>query len=509
MTEDENNPTSSNPETEGLDSLFGGLDLTPEWARETPGVQSAPASSPRGGGGRGPRAPGTSARRGLEGVRVKPRRDQSGGGDGRERHPEDGARGRGPRRGPPPPRLPVHVDFIPEKQRLSNVVKVIRQTHRVYPLNQIASKFMENPGFVSIKFTVKEKVPEGVDLHFHQCKANGLVFTDKNACLQYIVEHGLGAYYESETREVSPPSGNFICVGRHRGTGKLVGPPNWHGYQRRMEELRQEIAPNLPPDAFAGQIETVHDAEVVESWKKEASVQTFYRRIQDASPTLPPAPPPGPTPETSAPPKEEVESGEAEGSAETLESPTDDAGEANEETESSETTKQAPFEMTREQAEKEFLEKVAPRLMSQSRRVIMPGYLLPKLEDAALASLANHHLRREHDRPSSIVFALRPAFKHMRLHLFRHEGELMVSGVEPHPLPDDQKIAADLRAILDHVAAHPHCNAKNALEALSSETGEPTPELVSHFHWLIEKGHLLEFSDGSLALPRPKGGSRG
>jgi hypothetical protein len=44
------------------------------------------------------------------------------------------------------------------------------------------------------------------------------------------------------------------------------------------------------------------------------------------------------------------------------------------------------------------------------------------MTDPGLLALTTYHLNREHQRPNSIIFALRPAFKHMRLHVFRHKG---------------------------------------------------------------------------------------
>ena len=562
MSEDADNPQT--PDPDAINSLLGGLDLTPDWARENPGIQSDSRGRDqrderrggRGGGGRsGPRAPGASARRGLEGVRVKPRRDYGEGGHSGGGHADAQGRddryggGREGYRGRPFIRVPVHVDFIPEKERLSKVVKVIRKSNRVYPMDQIAGKFMEAPGFLSIKYTIRETERDAENFSLFQCTANGLVFSDEGACIQYILERGLGEYYESKTLEVAPPTGNFICVGRHRSSGKLVGPPNWHGYQRNLETLRQELAPQLPPDAFANQIEMVHDAEVIEAWRASASQQIFYRRKQSEVVETPAPKSKGSakvaeTAEEAVADKPEATEAEAtEAGALAAEGATDTetpeaaaeevAPEAAEEEvapeaaaeggleETSEAVPEAetasdlevpeaaaeelPYALSREAAEASFMKEVVPGLMSKLRRAIMPGYLLPKMTDEALLSLTEHHLNRERDRPASIVFALRPAFKHMRLHLFRYNKELMVSGIAPHPLPEDQNVAPEIRRIVDYVAENAGVQAKAALEALAKDATEPTPALVSHMHWLIEKGHLLELFDGSLVLPPRRG----
>lgn len=511
MTDEADKPTS--PEPEEMNSLLGGLDLTPEWARGTPGIQSrAPERRERDDRqGGGPRAPSDSARRGLQGVRVKPRRegppsrDERGapGGGGHGAGGQGGGYDRGapseggyrPRqdRAPLPPRLPVHVDFIPEKTTLSKVVKIIRQSHRVYALDQVARMFMDKPASLAVKYTLREQSPDAAEFWFYQCTANGMVFSSREACAAYVVERGLAAYYESETREVAAPTGNFPCIGRHRPTGRLIGPPNWHGYQRRLEDLRQEVAPGSMPEHFSAQVEMVHEAEVIEAWKKELSIQTFWRRKTEALPSAPVVE--EDAPEASEAPSEVAapEAAAPEGEAPLPEAPEAPVPEA------------LPFSLTRDQAEAEFKEKVVPSLIHKARRAIMPGALVPAMADEAIASLTRYHLEREHRQPGSIIFALRPAFKHMRLYIFRHDSGLMVSGVEPHPLPSDQKVIPEIQGIIDYVAANPGRNAKETLLAVHSTTGEPTPEMVSHFRWLIEKGHLLEFADGSLQLPHARG----
>ena len=151
--------------------------------------------------------------------------------------------------------------------------------------------------------------------------------------------------------------------------------------------------------------------------------------------------------------------------------------------------------------EKEFREKYLPGLIKSTHRAIMPGRMLERMTDPSLLSLTTFHLNRETQRPNSIIFALRPAFKHMRLNVYRFEGQLMISSVVPHPIPADLKVTPEIQQILDYVAVNPHCHAKQALEAVAAQSEEVTPDLVSHFRWLIEKGHLIEFHDETLLVP--------
>lgn len=519
------------PDLSDIENMMSGFDMTPEWARNDPGVQAQPVRERRDDRrGPGPRKP-RSDRKNPAGQRVKPKRDYNDGGQGGHRGGEHRGGGRREYK-PRPPRLPVHVDFIPEKARLSKVVKIIRASHRAFPLDEIAGKFMENPGFLAIKLTVRDKAPNAEEMKFFQCKANRMVFADKASCEAYILAHGIPEYYEEETREVDPPAGNFVVVGRTRKGNVLLGPPNWHGYAKNVDEAWQEQAPHLSREDFVASIEMVRDEEVIAEWKQQAAVQKFYREkrvepaVEEAATTAvvePPSAEQNPEPEAAAEeqpaqteevaevaPVEEVEtpaSENVEAAAEEEAKPSAEG--AVEEPAAEEAVEDnRPYERSREQVEAEFRDKHLAGLLIESRRAIMPGYLADKPDgDPAIQSAIQFHLKREQSKPSSIIFALRPAFKHMRLHLFRHNGRMHVSGVHPNPLPADTQIADDLRRIIEYVTQHEGCPSKEVLIALGPEQGEgvePTPELVSHLHWLIEKGHVIEFSDGTLSLPHNK-----
>jgi hypothetical protein len=422
--------------------------------------------------------------------------------------------------------VPVHVDFIPEKKRLSKVVKIIRQSHRAFPLKVVAEKFMENPSFISMKYTVKEAGEGQEEFNLYVCTANGMVFSERQACEQYVVDHGLEMTYECQEREVDPPAGNFVCVGRHSRSGRLVGPSNWHGYQARLEALRSEIAEGVPMEAFMRGIEMVHDEEMIEAWKKEVSVKRFYREKMEEKPekadvkpeavqeTAPAEPASPADPEVSANPTDPTDPTDPSDQTDQP-APSDqpDSADQPDQPDQAETSvieaepaeapavDDRPYNMTREQVEADFRDRYLNKLVRKTKRAIMPGYLLDKMTDPGLLSMTRFHLNREHDRPNSIVFALRPAFKHMRLQVFRHHGQLLVSGIPQHPLPDDLKVVPEIRSILDYVAAHPGCNTQEALKLVAEGKEEIPPELISHFRWLIEKGHLLELHDDSLQLP--------
>ena len=73
----------------------------------------------------------------------------------------------------------------------------------------------------------------------------------------------------------------------------------------------------------------------------------------------------------------------------------------------------------------------------------------------------------------------------------------------PSPLNPEQAIVA-VRAILEHLATHPGCTRPELQAALCGEglpESLPPLKLAAQLHWLADKGHVIEFGDGRMAVP--------
>ena len=112
--------------------------------------------------------------------------------------------------------------------------------------------------------------------------------------------------------------------------------------------------------------------------------------------------------------------------------------------------------------------------------------------------------QRESRFPASLMFALRPAFKHMHLHLFKVGGGVtFVTPIHPHPLPAEHAVTA-IRGVLEFLHAHPGCTRQQLLDGLQPGAATESPEVVAVLNplrWLIDRGHVIEFFNGTLAVP--------
>ena len=364
------------------------------------------------------------------------------------------------RRGPPRPQdrrsfapaprlfLPLEITFIPERQQLSAAVRQLHASQKAYPLAYLAGLFLARSEGHLIKVEVRGGRDGQPGPKLIQCARDGALFVDAEGMKAHAITHHLEEFFDRQEVQVEPPAGNFACVGRCRQSGTLLGPPNYHGYQERLMELYRSRFTHLSVDEYRNQIEMVRDPAVVEQWKESCRTQQVYR------------------------PK-----GQTEGDG-----------------------------MKREEAVAAFVQQHLPALHKAGTRFMVPAQAIKMMEGGALRQQIEEAWNRENRFPLSLMLALRPAFKRMRLHLFKAgRGETFVTAIVPKPL-DASHAIDELRNMLVLIREHPGWNRAALVEHLQpglAHDSEDAGRLLSPLRWLIEKGHVIDFFNGTLSAPAP------
>jgi hypothetical protein len=210
------------------------------------------------------------------------------------------------------------------------------------------------------------------------------------------------------------------------------------------------------------------DAESIEAWKQSVTTQTVYRqkvKVEDL-----------PTAEAPAP----ADAGE--------ETPAEDL---------------RPV-YNRDQAEAIFRRDILATLISSGKHMVAPVTVAQTSPSIPLKRLLEKALRDEQRHPSSLLFALRGAFRHRKFELFRcndAQGPEFVANIKPTPFTAENAVR-ELRAALDYVAAHPCCTRNELLSSLKAELADMDQStLIRQVAFLFQRGHLLEFYNGVVALP--------
>ena len=303
------------------------LNFVPTWARK-PATENPYASFQGGGRGEGREDRGDRRGRGGYGDREggfrdrrdrRDRREGPGGrprfGGGREgergagpsefRPPHAGApagdragrfEGREPRFGPRPPLAAIDVAFLPERHRLGVAAHKIHVTRRAYPLAQLAELFLSKPEFYLVKIELGRPprpaappppprpaeagapAPEGRPSEpsgprLYECKECHVLFLRREAAVAHAASKHVGTFFDVEEQSIEAPAGNFKCVARCPRSGRLLGPPNHHGFNETLMEVHAELFSTVPLDEYRRNLEMVHEPAVIEQWKQE-----FVRR---------------------------------------------------------------------------------------------------------------------------------------------------------------------------------------------------------------------------------------
>ena len=426
--------------------------------RREPGDRRGFRSGPGGGGPGGTRPRGEGGFGGAGRLGGRRFSDGCGGGGpprtGERREPQRDRnfrsvpRDRPPRR-EPRPRLDVKVTFLPDRERLALVVRDIQAGRRAFPLVEIASRFLSREDLYLVKLEMAPPSAGAERQTLVQCLECRRVFRSRANAEAHVVQDHLDTFFHVEETEVEPPSGNFTCVARCGLSGALLGPPNHHGYNEKIQELWSSRFAHLSKADYLAHIETLRDEALVEQWKESVRKKTVYR-LKD------------------------VPEGE-----------------------------EAPPQ-TRAEAQ-EWMSGRVKAMLRESPRCIVPGPQSRQFDDGALRAAVSAAWQKESRFPLTLLLALRPAFRHMRLHLFKvNAKETYVTAIPPSPvdLASAPEIVREIAAFLE---AHPGIPRQQVLDQLrpgADPESSGAAELLLHLGNLVANGGVIEFFDGTLALPR-------
>ncbi|MDA1043584.1 MAG: hypothetical protein O3C57_00010 [Verrucomicrobia bacterium] len=404
-------------------------------------------------------------------------------------------------------------------------MKKMRNSGRAYPLMEITSLFLDHPDTCRVLIQVESTEPAHKLL---QCAECGAATFDEKMMQNHILQNHMDLMFDEVVVEVEPPKGNFVCVRKCSLSGEILGPPNHNGTEERIRELHATRYSDIPLERYREHIKTLHDADLIEAWKEQFRKQTLYCS----------KPRPG-TSEQNSPVADNVSEPDAtvvasvddiidatasateisvEHSEPGIEEPTqeDQSAQADSESESSTPgtidAAAGPVDgLTWAEASQAFLRKHESRLTRRSFRATLPAGLARQMEDPQLRELLSDAWRRECRAPRSLAFALRGAFRHRKMHIFRAGKQVeFITSTVPTPLAPESAIDS-ISEVLRFLQENPGCTRKLLVEGLrpGASTDETMArEILAPLGWMIERGHIIEFFNGTLSVPKNRASSR-
>lgn len=271
---------------------------------------------------------------------------------------------------------------------------------------------------------------------------------DRDSLAAHVVEEHVDLFFDVTEETSDPPSGVFVCVAKCGYSGVLLGPPNHHGYAEAVQRVHAERYGHMDLETYRKQIQTSHNPEDVERWKEAYSKRTIYHLRKTGE------------------------------------------------------------EMSWSEVRRHMRTEVAPAAGQRVRRAVLTEKEAHAIREPAIRRTIRAEWQEESRFPLHLSFALRAAFRHRGLHLFktgRGQGKSVnfVTAVKPVPL-DPESAVPEIREALLFLHAHPGCTRKAMVDALRPGAAPDDDEvrtLLQPIHWLAEKGHIIEFYNGTLSVP--------
>ena len=202
--------------------------------------------------------------------------------------------------------------------------------------------------------------------------------------------------------------------------------------------------PHLTLEDYKRNIETVRDEELIEQWKNESRKKTVYKLKSD-------------------PEAEPVGQGKAE----------------------------ADFRQ------------LIPSMYETTHRAVVPSKVAQGLEDRDIIHAIRRVWAKESHFPLSMSFAMRAAFRHMHLHMFKAGKINFVTHIKPRPVKPGDTIDS-IAEVLVFLKENPGSTRRHLLEILHPSLDPESKEAkdaLQPLGWLIERGHIIEFFNGTLSVP--------
>ncbi len=501
------------------------LELLPAWAKQSPDekkfdkYRGDEESRPRGdrGGPRrdGPRRdgprPGPGARRdsgpGQRGDNRQGNRpfNRDGRGPGRDRGPRDRFDGPRDRRDEPAPLPDVDTAILPDSDGIAAISRQIKLTGRSYPVFDIAHLVLKSGDRFRARFSVvrrQDKVQQPLFL----CEFDDTLWLSQEDARRHLLRKHFAAFYQTDKTPVDPPKGTYTFVAQCGMSGTILGPPNYHDYQKNLVLLHSERFKNMPFDVYKSRVKIVRDEEVVQKWIENQSFKIEYTVLN--------------VPET-------LKLG------------------------------------SRDEVEKHFRDVHMPNIVVSVDSRNISGKDAQAVPDPTLRRLFQRAFEDQRRFPIKIVTALCDEFAKHGLQFFKKDKSVThVSVSRPHFLDMEATPVSDsIRSIIEFIDATKRCTRRQIFDQFApapkieltapvpapEATAEPTeptektgeaqsasetdtnaepaaaspapparsePEMTpvqravnADLHWLIHQGHVLEFSNGIVETakrPMPK-----
>lgn len=179
---------------------------------------------------------------------------------------------------PRAPRPQFKIDFYPEDEPFTALVKAMKSNCKTYELFEIARLILEREDrfVVVVRHKTDPRNPNEKKL-VNFSVPDSMPFPSEEEAIAHVTKNHLDKFLDIEEIEVEAPKGNFTVINKCGFTGELLGPPNYHLYPEILKEHYSNNLSHLPYDRFLERIQGVKEEEAIQSWLEKMTKIRKYK----------------------------------------------------------------------------------------------------------------------------------------------------------------------------------------------------------------------------------------
>jgi len=135
---------------------------------------------------------------------------------------------------------------------------------------------LKRPERFDVRFDVATDEKGVVKAPLYVCSLDGSVWLSESEVTEHVLKNFFDNFYQTEKTPSNPPKGVYTFVAQCGMSGIILGPPNYHDYQRTLHQVHSEKFPRMDFETFKSRVKIVRDEDVVKQWIDERSWKTDY-----------------------------------------------------------------------------------------------------------------------------------------------------------------------------------------------------------------------------------------
>ena len=341
----------------------------------------------------------------------------------------------------------VYISIRPTSEAVSALSRILRASIMTYPFEPLVYSLLADKN----KYEICISYNESGDRDFYIVE-NRFVFLTCSGAQDFLIKKEWDAVFDQEESVTEPPVGKFSTVMRCGITGALLGPPNYHEYDRILREHYTLYLKSLCSwDIFKQNLKSENSPQVLEEWMTQVTHNKRYYLKDNRLVCF------------------------------------------------------LSYQAARYYLTSTLIKKTS---IVSSKKVVLKEGNFDDIKDKILREAVLEKMEKIKKNPSEFANSVRTALHHLGLHVYRKKKSgqpvtVYISSIKRHVRDEYTHFTEPIECLIQCIEDNPYQTVEVIAKAYClklkvTPSEERSFKIRKDLIWLIEQGYITQYEDGSL-----------